>query len=125
MLRLIDIVLILLFGFISISHIDRSIAVELPQAEFMPRIAPDFENWAVVTVDEHGTWICGFDRTRISGVAELSQWMASEQRNGVTHVRLRVDRNRPSSEVALLQGVCEELDMALALEVILSRGERP
>lgn len=125
MLRLIDIVLILLFGFISISHIDRSVAVELPKAEFLPRQVPDFENWAVLTVDSGGGWICGFEKSRVTQPAELEAWLRQEQEAGVRHLRLRLDRQRPAADVALVQRLCEELDMALAIEVLLDRGERP
>ena len=72
MLRLIDIVLILLFGFISISHIDRSVAVELPKAEFLPRQVPDFENWAVLTVDSGGGWILAVAREKTSDTASTT-----------------------------------------------------
>jgi biopolymer transport protein ExbD len=120
-LRLIDIVLILLFGFISISHIDRSIAVELPQASYLPELPPDFENWAVVAVDESGAWICGFGKLVMQDPAGLENWLLGEKEAGVTHVRLRMEKTRPSAEVAQLKSLCEKLDLALALEVLVNR----
>jgi len=117
-LRLIDIVLILLFGFISISHFDSSVSVQLPEAGHMPRLQAEFQNLAVVSLNEAGAFVCGPERHQVADATELRDWLAGEQAAGATQVRLRADRGRPSSEVALLQELCGELDLGLSLEII-------
>lgn len=123
MLRLIDIVLILLFGFISISHFDRSLTVDLPRAGHLPRLQPDFTRQAVVAVTAEGAIVCGMDRLRMAGTEDLRDWLAAEQAAGAVQVRLRTDRARPAAEVALVQDLCLELDMGLTLELIRERRE--
>ena len=119
MLRLIDIVLILLFGFISISHVDRAWEVDLPQASFVPELPPDFEDWVVVAVAGEG-FVCGAERVRLPDADALRLWLEREAAAGANHVRLRVDRDRESRSVAIVSGVCEALRLDLALEIRLN-----
>lgn len=119
MLRLIDIVLILLFGFISISHVDRAWEVDLPQASFVPDLPPDFEDWVVVAVADDG-YVCGAERVRLPDAEALRAWLGLEAAAGATHVRLRADRDRESRSVAQVTQLCEELELDLALEIRLT-----
>ncbi|MDP2361006.1 MAG: hypothetical protein Q8O14_09665 [bacterium] len=123
MLRLIDIVLILLFGFISISHFDRGLEVDLPRAGHLPRLQADFENLVLISLDEAGGIVCGMERRPAAGEEELRAWLAGEKAAGAVQVRLRADRARPSAEVALVRDLCAELDLGLTLEVIRQREE--
>ena len=117
MLRLIDIVLILLFGFISISHFDRGVEVELPKAGHLPRLQAEFEGLALVALDADGTFVCGLERHVADGEDDLRAWLAAEQLAGATQVRLRADRGRPASDVARMQRLCGELGLGLTLEI--------
>lgn len=119
MLRLIDIVLILLFGFISISHVDRAWEVDLPQASFVPELPPDFEDWVVVAVADEG-FVCGAERLRLPNEIALGAWLAREAAAGATHVRLRADREHESRIVSSVAALCEGLDLDLALEIRLA-----
>lgn len=124
MLRFVDIVLILLFGFISISHFDRAVQVDLPTAGHMPRLQAEFQNLAVVSIQADGSFVCGTDQRKAADLETLRAWLAAERESGTTMVRLRADRLRPSADVALLQGLCSELEMGLTLEII-RRQEEP
>lgn len=123
MIRLIDIVLILLFGFISISHFDRAVEVDLPNAGHLPRLQAEFQDLAVVSILGDGTFICGMDRRRVADSEALAGWLAAERDAGAKIVRLRADRSRPSSEVAMLQQICGELGMGLTLEIVRRQEE--
>ncbi len=123
MIRLIDIVLILLFGFISISHVDRSIERDLPRAAYLPAVPPDFEDWIVVGIMPEGGFICGSDRVEADNAAGLREVLAGFMAQGSERVRLRVDRDQPGAGVAAVLNVCRGLELPVALEVVLERPE--
>lgn len=126
MLRLIDIVLILLFGFISISHFDRGMEVELPVAGHLPRLQAEFEGLALVGLDASGAYVCGQERLVVESGEDLRAWLMGERDAGAVQVRLRAHRGRPSAEVARLQRICTELELGLTLEVVRRpEEERP
>jgi biopolymer transport protein ExbD len=122
MLRLIDIVLILLFGFISISHVDRAWEVDLPRASFIPDLPPDFEDWIIVAVDGEG-YVCGAERLRLPDGEALGRWLEGEAAAGASHVRLRADRQAPGRSVAQVTELCRRAGLNLALEVTLETTE--
>lgn len=117
MLRLIDIVLILLFGFISISHFDRGLEVELPRAGHLPRLQAEFEGLALVALDADGSYVCGQERRVAEDEDGLRAWLDAEKTAGATQVRLRADRGRPAADVARVQRLCTELGLGLTLEI--------
>ena len=123
MIRLIDIVLILLFGFISISHIDRAIEMRLPHAEYLPLVPPDFEDWTVVGALQNGGFVCGVDKIELAGLEELRAYLVQAQAELRGRVRLRVDLDLPGAYIARVLELCGELEIPVALEVIRDRPE--
>jgi biopolymer transport protein ExbD len=128
MLRLIDIVLILLFGFISISHIDRSLDVDLPTGEYIPAVPPDFQDWTVVAIDNSGAYICGLDRIKCVDTAQLNTYVEKLKSDGHEKIRLRVHHKQPGQSVAQVMEICRQYEVSVSLEVILetpANGETP
>ncbi len=123
MLRLIDIVLILLFGFISISHIDRAIEMQLPHAEYLPLVPPDFEDWTVVGALHDGGFVCGVDKIELADDEALREYLSRAKAEQRGRVRLRVDLDLPGAYIARVLELCGDLEIPVALEVIRDRPE--
>lgn len=123
MLRLIDIVMIILFGFISISHIDKQVDVELPRVKYFPLEPPDYENWLVLGVHHDGFYTVDYGSKRIDDQEVLQGWLQEQSlQNRDLRVRIRADRDAPMGMIRQVVDICTEEEIPLSLEMILLRN---
>ena len=100
MIRLIDVVFILLFGFISISEISEKSRIELPESAETPPSNPDQEEVLFVGIDSDGRYLLE-EETRMVDSPEglfyyLREQVQTANRNGKEfRVRIRSNWNTP------------------------------
>ena len=123
--RFVDVVLILLFGFISISSV-RATEVDLATSTEAPTPPPDFEEVLFVAIRPDGTFLLDEERVEVRGARELLRYLGAElERMGdqPVRVRIRASRYAPMRYLVDAARVCDELGVPKALEVEMG-GER-
>lgn len=122
--RFVDVVLILLFGFISISSV-RATEIELPESSETPASPPEIEEVVYVGIRSDGTYLVDEESVEIQGARNLLDFVASElDRLGdvpVT-VRIRASHDTPMRYLVDAARVCDQLGVAKALEVRMADG---
>jgi len=125
LIRLIDIVLIILFGFISISHIDRQVGVEMPRVKYLPQEPPDFENWLVIGVYPDGSYSGDYGNIEFAYLEALFGYINEVRKeNQSIKIRIRADRNAPVGALRPLVAFCDESRLSVALDMVLQDKER-
>lgn len=122
--RFVDVVLILLFGFISISSV-RATEIELPESTETPAPPADFEEVVFVGIRPDGTYLVEDERVELTGARSLFGWLAGElERMGddPVKVRIRASGTTPMRYLVDAARVCDELGVAKSLEVQMAGG---
>ena len=129
MVRLIDVVFILLFGFISVSQLSDKSTIELPRSKEMPPTNPDSEIIVVVGIRPNGLFLLenekyaveSIDKLRIYLAAKKSQFDAEE-----IHMRVRLQSNydAPIKLTMHAADLCDELGIAKGIDVLRSNRVR-
>ncbi len=117
--RFVDVVLILLFGFISISSV-RATEIELAESSETPAPTPETEEILFVGIRTDGTYLVDEERVELRGVRELYSFVGAElDRIGdrPVKVRIRASHDTPMRYLVDAARVCDELGVAKALEV--------
>jgi biopolymer transport protein ExbD len=117
--RFVDVVLILLFGFISISSV-RVTEIELPESTETPPPAPEAEEVLFVGIRPDGTYLVDEEREEIQGAANLLRFVASQLEavgDRPLKVRIRASHDTPMRFLIDAARVCDELGLPRALEV--------
>lgn len=121
--RLIDVVLILLFGFISISEISRKSKIELPKSAQTPPTNPDAESILIIGIKEDGTYLVNNESEVIANFMDLKDYILDHNEkdllnNRQTRVRIRSNWNTPIKYTITLAYLCDELNIATGIDVI-------
>lgn len=122
--RFVDVVLILLFGFISISSV-RATELDLAESTETPAPIPDTEDVLFVGIRPDGTYLVDDERTEIRGAARLMGHLAREvERIGdrPVIVRIRASHDTPMRFLVDAARVTDELGLPKALEVRMAVG---
>ncbi|MDG2283519.1 MAG: biopolymer transporter ExbD [Longimicrobiales bacterium] len=117
--RFVDVVLILLFGFISISSV-RATEIELPESTETPAPPPEIEEVVFVAIRADGTYLVDDERIEIRGVQNLLDFVADQldQMGDIpVKVRIRASHDTPMRYLVDAARVCDELGVDKALEV--------
>lgn len=117
--RFVDVVLILLFGFISISSV-RATEIELPESSETPAPLPEAEEVLFVGIRSDGTYLVDEERATVTGAANLLRFLAAEVEqvgDRTLKVRIRASHDTPMRYLVDAARVCDELGLAKALEV--------
>ena len=123
--RFVDVVLILLFGFISISSV-RATEIELPTSTETPAPPPDTEEVLFVGIRADGTYLVDDERSEVRGGRNLMRFIASELESlgdRPVNVRIRASYNTPMGFLVDAARVCDELGVPKTLEVQMAGGE--
>lgn len=122
--RFVDVVLILLFGFISISSV-RATEIDLAESTETPAPAPDTEEVVFVGIRPDGTYLVDEESRALVGARQLFDFLASEsQRLGerpVT-VRIRASHDTPMRFLVDAARVTDQLGLPKSLEVRMAGG---
>jgi biopolymer transport protein ExbD len=123
--RFVDVVLILLFGFISISSV-RATEIELPESSETPAPLPEVEEVLFVGIRPDGTYLVDEERATITGAGNLLRYLAAEAElvgDRPLKVRIRASHDTPMRYLVDAARVCDELGLPKALEVQMAGGE--
>lgn len=122
MIRLIDVVLILLFGFISISELSQKSPIQLPVSSQVPASPPDTEEVLFVSITAEGQYFRE-DRPGIYLAPEdLPRLLENAKRaaalKGLSlRVRLRSNWNTPIKYTMYAADLCDNLGISKGVEV--------
>jgi len=121
-LRLIDVVLILLFGFISISEISRQSQIELPESEEIPLSNPDKEAILIVGITQDGRYLIEDEAQNMTNVKVLKKYIENKQhefakKNTEIRVRIRSNYNAPVKYAIILANICDALKIPKSIDV--------
>jgi biopolymer transport protein ExbD len=122
-LRLIDVVLLLLFGFISISQLNRKSLIALPRSVSVPPAVPDREEVVFVGVLPDGTFLVENETSAITEPHLLQIYLQRTQaalaaQNARMRVRIRANWDVPMTHVFKAVASCEALKLPTGLDVI-------
>lgn len=122
--RFVDVVLILLFGFISISSV-RATEIELPESTETPAPIPGTEEMIFVGIRADGTYLVEDEGTEVRSARDLLTFLAGEvERLGdrPVMVRIRASHDTPMRYLVDAARVTDELGLPKALEVRMAGG---
>lgn len=122
--RFVDIVLILLFGFISISSI-RETRIQLPHSQESQAPLPDVEEVVFIGITSAGTYLVDQERTALQTAGELREFISDRitalSPNPVK-VRIRASHDTPMGYLVVAANVCDALGVPKAFEVEMQTG---
>ena len=125
-LRFVDVVLILLFGFISISSIE-STDIELPESTETKILAPDREEVIFVGVRQDGSFLVEDETRTIPGLRGLQAYLLQKRdsyEEGVPiKVRIRCSKTAPMQYLMRAASLCDELGLRKSIEVKIDQGD--
>ena len=122
--RFVDVVLILLFGFISISSV-RATEIQLPESTETLASPPEVEEVVFVAIRTDGTYLVDEERIEIRGAQNLLDFVAAElDKFGdlPVKVRIRASHDTPMRYLVDAARVCDELGVDKAFEVLMTQG---
>lgn len=123
-IRLIDVVLILLFGFISISEISSRSVLELPKSTQMAYVYPDKEELLIIGITKEGKFLVEDESKVITDFGTLRDYVETKRLENIknkidTRVRIRSNWNTPIKYTLALANLCDQLGIPKGVDVIL------
>ena len=122
--RFVDVVLILLFGFISISSV-RATEIDLAESTEIPAPIPDSDDVVFVGIRPDGTYLVDEERQALRGARQLFDFLSTEVgrlgERPVT-VRIRASHDTPMRYLVDAARVTDQLGLPKALEVRMAGG---
>jgi len=127
MIRLIDVVFILLFGFISISEISEKSQIDLPKSTETPRSNPDKEKVLFIGINSAGNYLVESESQSIPDVRGLYAYLQSKvddanQAGDALRVRIRSNWDTPIKFTMAAADICDNLNIPKGIDVRLVAG---
>lgn len=122
--RFVDVVLILLFGFISISSV-RATEIDLAESTEIPAPVPDTEEVVFVGIRSDGTYLVDEERQELRGARALYAFLSAESTrlgDRPVTVRIRASHDTPMRFLVDAARVTDQLGLPKALEVRMAGG---
>ena len=123
-IRLIDVVLILLFGFIAVSEVSENTQIHLPESTQIPLSNPDKEEILIVSISKDGDYWVEEETVRIEDLAALRTYILTkylkyvqEDEETLMRVRIRSDRDAPAKYTLNLAALCDDLNIVKGIDV--------
>lgn len=122
-IRMIDIVFILLFGFIAVSQIDSSAAIEPPKSTEAMEGAPEGTRTIIIGVTKDGTYPIGAGEVVLKNLSELRSYLIQiieEAENEGTQlgIRIRANWDSPVEYGLAVAKLCSNLGIPKGLDVV-------
>jgi biopolymer transport protein ExbD len=122
-IRLIDIVFILLFGFIAVSQIDTSMAIDPPKSSEAGEGRPGGKNLIIVGVTKDGTFPIDSGDLILLDEDELRRFLAEKQAAAGQEgkelgIRIRANWDSPVEYSLTVAQICRNLGLPKGLDVI-------
>jgi biopolymer transport protein ExbD len=127
-IRLIDVVLILLFGFISISEISSKSLVNLPKSSQTKYSLPDNENLLIIGIMSDGQYLIENENELLSDFKALKFYIVTKNDENIqnkieTRVRIRSNWDTPIKHTLALANLCDFLGIPKGIDVILKSND--
>jgi len=122
-IRLIDVVMILLFGFIAISEVNKKSMIKLAKSVAVPSTYPDRETVVFIGILPDGRFLVKDETSIITNIATLRRYIQSEKnrlnRQKIRmRVRIRSNYNTPVKYSFSVVRICQDLKIPVGLDVI-------
>jgi biopolymer transport protein ExbD len=122
LIRLIDVVFILLFGFISISEISQKSKIELPKSSETPPSNPDKDDVIFLGIDASGTYLVDGEALRLAGADDLLHYLQARiqdanNRAELFRVRIRSNWDTPVKYTMAAADICDHLNIPKGIDV--------
>jgi biopolymer transport protein ExbD len=119
LLRFVDVVLILLFGFIVISDVDEDSQIILPssyQAELVP---PESEFMLFIGIDSSGQYFDERENVRIPTNSSLRNYITRKRNEYGSNLKVRIRANfdTEAKYVMIVAQICDDLGVKKAIDV--------
>lgn len=124
-LRFVDVVLILLFGFISISNLQDT-EVNLPESSETAPVSMDTEEVVFIGVLPEGNYLIQDETVLVSSVDVLREHLLAAKQalgNVPLKVRIRSSKDASAKDAFAVAAICDELGLSKALEVELNLAD--
>lgn len=127
LVRFVDVVLILLFGFISISEIQDQSLITLPKSTQTPETKPENQVVSIfVGITKNGVYLVDGESQQLRGKIALRNYLSNlKKRHGSKslRVRLRSDFDASIEYTLIAAKLCDDLAIPKSIEVRL-KGKR-
>ena len=123
--RFVDVVLILLFGFIAISNLQDT-DVPLPESTETDPVAMDTEEVLFVAVLDDGTFLLEEETAILTSLDALRRHIVHAKRqlgDSPMKVRIRSSQSAAVKHAFAVAALCDELELNKSLEVKLDAGD--
>ena len=122
LVRLIDVVLILLFGFIAISEVAYRSQIDLPDSDQTPHSYPDKEEILIIGIMPNGLYLVEEETMAISNMETMQHYIQKKKREYEAHqiemrIRIRSAWNAPIKYMMALGDLCDELGIPKGMDV--------
>jgi len=122
LIRLIDVVFILLFGFISISEISERSKIKLPESAETPPSNPDKEKVFFLGIEPGGQYLVENETKIIENPEALYFYLKDKadevkKANGELRVRIRSNWDAPIKLTMAAADICDNLNIAKGIDV--------
>jgi len=119
LIRFVDVVLILLFGFIIISDIDEDSDIILPESSETPPSPPDFEEVVFVGVTNEGVYLLEEETVAVTSPAELERYLIGKKETFGDNLKVRIRSNydSPVYYAIIAARICDDHNITKALDV--------
>lgn len=123
MLRLIDIVFILLFGFIAVSQIGSHASIEPPKSAEANESAPEEEHTIIVGVTKAGTYPVEAGNLIFENLTQLRHYISQKASQAEISgmplaVRIRANWDSPVEYGMAVAKLCREMGLEKGLDVV-------
>ena len=121
-LRLVDVVLILLFGFISISEVTRQSKIDLAKTTEFPVEKLENEEIVIIGITDDGKFLVADETIIVDDLNILKNYIVSKNeifKNNNTKMRIRVRSNwdTPIKYTLWLSELCDRIGIAKSVDV--------
>ena len=117
LLRLVDITLILLFGFISISSIEERTNIKLPDAENADVQLSRSGALEIIAINKDGQFLIDKENTALPSDLLLPYLLSCKQECDTVKVKIRAERSVAILHVRRIANLCDSLNIPKSIEV--------
>ena len=127
LVRFVDVVLILLFGFISISQVQKRSVVSPPKSSETAKTPADEVTDVFVSITDTGSYLVDNETRALETMDALTQFVElKKQQYGADRMKIRIrsDDTAPIQYAIALAEICDNAGVEKALDVRLSNRDK-
>ena len=127
LVRFVDVVLILLFGFISISQVQKRSVVSPPKSSETAKTPADEVTDVFVSITDTGSYLVDNETRALETMDALTQFVEQKkQQYGADRMKIRIrsDDTAPIQYAIALAEICDNAGVEKALDVRLSNRDK-